>query len=151
AVKLPIGIAAIVLGYYTLPESPRASHAFDLASALLSAVTFAALIAFIDSFTRETPPFLVAALLMATLIIGYVLCRRQVRMPVPLFPIDLLRLPMFALSVGTSICSFIAQTAAFIALPFSLQQLGFSAVDTGLLMTPWPIATAIVAPISGKL
>jgi len=139
------------MGYYTLPESPRASHSFDIASALLSALVFAALIAFIDAFTRPTPPVLIAAELMVTLIGGYFLCRRQVRMPVPLLPVDLLRLPIFALSAGTSICSFIAQTAAFIALPFSLQRIGFSAVDTGLLMTPWPLATAIVAPISGKL
>ncbi|HYM18392.1 MAG TPA: MFS transporter, partial [Micropepsaceae bacterium] len=151
AIKLPVGLLAIFLGYYALPESPRASHPFDVTSALLSAVTFATLIAFIDAFTRPTPPFLIAAELFATLIGGYFLCRRQVTMAVPLLPVDLLRLPIFALSVGTSICSFIAQTAAFIALPFLLQAIGFSAVDTGLLMTPWPLATAIVAPISGKL
>ena len=144
AIKLPIGLAAIMLGYYALPESPRASHAFDVTSAVLSAVVFATLIAFIDSFTRATPPFLVAAELTTALVGGYFLCRRQVRMPVPLLPIDLLRIPIFALSVGTSICSFIA-------LPFSLQEIGFSAVETGLLMTPWPLATAVVAPISGRL
>jgi DHA2 family multidrug resistance protein-like MFS transporter len=72
-------------------------------------------------------------------------------MVLPLLPVDLLRIPMFTLSISTSICSFLAQTLAFIALPFHLQAIGYSAVDTGLLMTPWPIATAIFAPISGKL
>src|SRR5262249_50670477 len=114
-------------------------------------LTFAMLIAFIDAFTRPTPPFVIAAELMATLIGGYFLCRRQMKMQRPLLPVDLLRLPIFALSVGTSICSFIAQTAAFIALPFLLEEIGFSPVDTGLLMTPWPLATAVVAPISGRL
>jgi DHA2 family multidrug resistance protein-like MFS transporter len=58
---------------------------------------------------------------------------------------------MFSLSIGTSTCSFAAQTLALIALPFHLEQLGYSAVDTGLLLTPWPLATAVFAPIAGKL
>ena len=72
-------------------------------------------------------------------------------MPLPLLPIDLLRLPIFALSVGTSICSFLSQTLAFIALPFHMQAIGYSAVEVGLLMTPWPLATAVLAPIAGRL
>jgi DHA2 family multidrug resistance protein-like MFS transporter len=39
-----------------------------------------------------------------------------------------------------------------VALPFFFQDsLGRSAVATGLLMTPWPLMTAVVAPISGRL
>jgi DHA2 family multidrug resistance protein-like MFS transporter len=72
-------------------------------------------------------------------------------MALPLLPVDLLRLPMFTLSISTSICSFTAQTLALIALPFHLQRIGYSAVDTGLLITPWPLATAVFAPIAGKL
>jgi DHA2 family multidrug resistance protein-like MFS transporter len=85
------------------------------------------------------------------LLSGFVLYRRQMRMPLPLLPVDLLRLPMFTLSISTSICSFTAQTLALIALPFHLQRIGYSAVDTGLLITPWPLATAVFAPIAGKL
>jgi DHA2 family multidrug resistance protein-like MFS transporter len=49
-------------------------------------------------------------------------------------------------------CSFVAQGMALIALPFFLQtNLGYSAVETGLLMTPWPLATSVIAPISGRL
>jgi len=39
-----------------------------------------------------------------------------------------------------------------VALPFYFQRvLGHSAVQTGLLMTPWPLAVGITAPIAGKL
>jgi DHA2 family multidrug resistance protein-like MFS transporter len=58
---------------------------------------------------------------------------------------------MFTLSIGTSTCSFIAQTLAYVALPFHLHQIGYSVVEIGLLMTPWPIGTAILAPIAGRL
>jgi DHA2 family multidrug resistance protein-like MFS transporter len=41
---------------------------------------------------------------------------------------------------------------AYTLLPFYLQDaLGRTQVETGLLMTPWPLATAVVAPLSGRL
>jgi DHA2 family multidrug resistance protein-like MFS transporter len=41
---------------------------------------------------------------------------------------------------------------AYVALPFYLQDaLGRSQVETGLLMTPWPLATAVIAPLAGRL
>ena len=151
AIKVPLAAVAVAIGIYALPETPRATHPFDVVSAILSTITFGTLIAFLDAFSRPTPLALIAAELALTLASGFVLYRRQLRMPVPLLPVDLLRIPMFTLSVSTSFFSFLAQTLAFIALPFHLQAIGYSVVDIGLLMTPWPLATAVFAPISGKL
>jgi len=72
-------------------------------------------------------------------------------LPLPLLPIDLLRIPIFALSLLTCACSFAAQMLALVSLPFHLHALGYSAVAIGLLITPWPLAIAFVAPISGRL
>jgi DHA2 family multidrug resistance protein-like MFS transporter len=59
---------------------------------------------------------------------------------------------VFALSLATSITSFGAQSLALVALPFYFEDaLGRSAAATGLLMTPWPVATAVIAPIAGRL
>jgi DHA2 family multidrug resistance protein-like MFS transporter len=70
----------------------------------------------------------------------------------PLLPVDLLKLPIFALSLATSISSFAAQSLAVVALPFYFEDtLHRSETITGLLMTPWPLATALIAPISGRL
>ena len=42
--------------------------------------------------------------------------------------------------------------AAFVALPFYFRyRFGYSAVEIGLLITPWPIALACIAPIAGRL
>jgi MFS transporter, DHA2 family, multidrug resistance protein len=73
-------------------------------------------------------------------------------MPSPLLPVDLLRIPIFALSISTSIASFCGQMLAFVALPFYLEsRFGYSAVQIGLLITPWPIAVAFAAPLAGRL
>jgi len=78
--------------------------------------------------------------------------RRQLNMAVPLLPVDLLRIPIFSLSMGTSVCSFCAQMLAMVSLPFFLQNvLQRDEVATGLLLTPCPLATMVFAPIAGRL
>jgi DHA2 family multidrug resistance protein-like MFS transporter len=50
------------------------------------------------------------------------------------------------------VVSFAAQMLAYVALPFLLQSvLDKSVLETGLLMTPWPIAVGIAAPFAGRL
>jgi len=83
--------------------------------------------------------------------LGYILVRHELDRPSPIIPFDLLRIRLFSLSVATSIASFMAQMAGLVALPFEIQRLGRSAVETGLLMTPWPVAVAIAAPVAGRL
>jgi hypothetical protein len=68
----------------------------------------------------------------------------------PIVPFDLLKNPVFSLSVPTSIASFASQMLAFVSLPFFFESaLHRSQVETGLLMTPWPLAVGIGAPIAG--
>jgi DHA2 family multidrug resistance protein-like MFS transporter len=80
------------------------------------------------------------------------LVRREWGDPAPLFPLDLLKIRIFSMSIATSIVSFAAQMLAFVTLPFLFQSvLGRSAFQTGLLMTPWPLAVGLTAPIAGRL
>ncbi len=83
---------------------------------------------------------------------GFLLVRRELHRPFPLVPFDLLRNRVFGLSIATSIASFTAQMLAFVALPFHFEGLLHrSEVETGLLLTPWPVAVAIAAPLAGRL
>jgi DHA2 family multidrug resistance protein-like MFS transporter len=64
----------------------------------------------------------------------------------------LLRIPLFALSICTSVTAFTAQTLAYIALPFlMLDGYGKSALETGMLITAWPLSIVVVAPFAGRL
>ncbi|HWB48008.1 MAG TPA: MFS transporter, partial [Stellaceae bacterium] len=151
AINVPIGIVAL-LAMTSLPETPRGKHRFDIIGALLSAATFALIIATIDGVGHHENLVLVALEGVAALIVGVVMVWRESHRAWPLLPVDLLRGRLFSLSIATSICSFVAQMMAYVALPFYLQtQLGRSAVETGLLMTPWPLMTAVMAPLAGRL
>ncbi|WP_419728814.1 MFS transporter [Lichenicola sp.] len=152
AINVPIGVLAFAVAIRSLPTTPPASHRFDTGSALLSAATFGLLIAAIDGAGHSAHLPMVLGLVVLTVVCGTLLVRRQAGRTAPLLPVDLLRIPVFALSILTSILSFTAQMLAFVALPFYFQDaLGRSAVQTGLLLTPWPLALAVVAPFAGRL
>jgi DHA2 family multidrug resistance protein-like MFS transporter len=152
AINIPLGIAALAIGCRALPFVVRAPHAFDWRSAGLSALTFGLAIAAIDSIGHGEAPSLYLGELAMAVIGGVLLVKRQAGAPAPLLPLDLLRIPIFSLSIATSVASFCAQMLAFTALPFFLHyHFGYSAVEIGLLMTPWPLAVAIAAPVAGRL
>ena len=152
AVNVPLGIIALVLAVRALPVTPRATHRFDAISAALNAGTFGALIFGIGEGAHNAPPAVTVAVLAAAALCGTLLVRRQLGLRAPMLPVDLYRRPMFALSSVTSMMSFTAQGLAFVSLPFYFQYgLGRSAVATGLLLTPWPMLTAAIAPVAGPL
>jgi DHA2 family multidrug resistance protein-like MFS transporter len=152
AVNVPLGVVAFILAWRVLPNTRRATHRFDVGSAVLNAATFGFLIFGIGEATHGANLIVTCGAMAVAIVSGVGLVFRQLGLPAPMLPVDLYRRPMFALSSLTSLCSYSAQGLAFVSLPFYFQTvLGFSAVETGLLLTPWPVMTAIAAPIAGPL
>ncbi len=150
--NLPFGVLALLAGLRSLPETPRTSRAFDWKSALLSALALGLLVSAIGGLKSALGPAARLSALAAAILCGVVLVRRQAGQVAPLLPVDLLRIPILGLSVITSIAAFASQGLSFVALPFYLQaSLGRSAVQTGLLLTPWPLALVLMAPLAGRL
>ena len=152
AINIPFGLIAIWIGVKTLPRTPREVHAFDFLSAALTAGCLGLFIIGIGSAAHKAPPALVVLELVAAVLLGWILTRRNAGHPAPMLPIDLFQRPMFALSAATSVCSFAVQGLAMVSLPFYFEDvLMRSQVETGLFMTPWPLVVAIMAPIGGRL
>jgi DHA2 family multidrug resistance protein-like MFS transporter len=139
-IQLPLGVAVFVIGRRALPfnavrtSGPRL-HPLDvvLNIAMFSLVFLAADALGArkgigpDAQTRG----IAIALLLAGAALGWFYMRRQFRLPVPLFP---------------------AQTLAFIALPFVLLEgQGRSHFGAGLVLTAWPAAIVLIAPLAGRL
>lgn len=152
AINIPFGVAAMLIGVKTLPQTPRAPHAFDVLGAVLTSICLCLFILGIGSAAHGTSAFVVVAELAGAVIFGALLIRRQADHPAPMLPIDLFRRPMFSLSVATAVCSFAVQGIAFVSLPFYFEDvLHRSQVETGFFMMPWSVVVAIMAPIAGRL
>lgn len=153
AINVPLGLTALALGFNHLPKQEvRTKRKFDTVSAITNAITFGLLIYTLDGFAHQENKSMLLIQLVILALVGTYYVRRQLAQTTPLLPLDLLTIPIFRLSILTSICSFIAQMTAMVSLPFFLQNtLQHSEVMTGLLLTPWPLATLITAPLAGYL
>ncbi|MGI4856911.1 MAG: MFS transporter [Janthinobacterium lividum] len=173
AVNVPLGGVAIALALRAIPQhaangrqpaavngaraNDGAAHGarFDLAGAVLSAAAMGLLIMAADACAQLTLPgnhshaeaYGLGALVAIALFIW-----RQRHAARPLLPLDIFASRRFSMAVMTSFCSFIGQGITFIALPFLFQgALGYSALQSALLFTPWPLAIVLAAPYAGRL
>ena len=162
AINVPLGAITLALGLRALPfnrVAPAAGLRFSPIDVALNVLMFSLVFLGVDRLgVREGgmagggSQVSAWAILLAGVAVGFVYLRRQRTLAVPLFPIDLLRIPVFALSMGTSVAAFCAQMLAYIALPFLLLEVyGRSHIEAGLLITAWPLAIVAMAPIAGRL
>ncbi|ALM85586.1 MFS transporter [Bordetella sp. N] len=149
AVNVPLGILGMFWVRF-LPDVPRTDTPFDAISALLNMLTLGVFIIGVDKLVAD--PVKGVGLIAISLVAGYFLVRRASRQTAPLAPVDLLRLQPIAYAVAASACTFAAQMASYVSLPFFFQTvLGRPALQVGMLMAAWPIGTAIIAPLAGRL
>ncbi|WP_158744052.1 MFS transporter [Acidisphaera sp. L21] len=151
-INLPLGGAALAFASTSLPVTPRTNKPFDAQSAGLNALAFGALIVGGDRVAHGSDAIATVVIFLVGVISLALLVRRQLGTTDPLFPIDLLALPEFRVAVLVGFLSFIGSNLFIISMPFMLQE-GFhrTAVATGLLITPWPLAIVLVAPLVGRL
>ncbi|MCS5856103.1 MFS transporter [Klebsiella pneumoniae subsp. pneumoniae] len=152
-INVPLGIVAFVLAMRFLPPNSARSKIirFDLPSAIMNALTFGLLITALSGFARGQSTQLVLAEVAAMLVVGFFFVRRQLTMPVP---------------CCRSTCCVSHSSLSLSALPsapsarrcwrwspalFLQSMMGRSEVETGLLLTPWPLATMVMAPLAGYL
>ena len=142
---------ATVICHRTLPAVERSARAFDGVAAGLCAAMFSCLLfAIAGAAHLGAEPALAA--LAAAAVLAVLLRRREAGRPAPLLAADLFRTPLFALSSATAIVAFSVQGLSFVVLPFLLHyELGFSQVQTGLLIMPWPAALVVMSVIAPRL
>jgi DHA2 family multidrug resistance protein-like MFS transporter len=160
-IQLPLGVLVFFLGRRALPFNavPPSGPRLHPVDVLLNIAMFSLVFLAADALGARrggAPDAHVRAVALGMLAvgaaIGWFYMRRQWRQPVPLFPVDLLRIRVFALSMCTSVTAFAAQTLAFIALPFLLLEgQGRSHFGAGLVLTAWPAAIVCIAPLAGRL
>lgn len=153
AINIPLGIISFWIGYRMLPRSANVKkRTVGFLDCIGNVLTFGLMIYALEGFAHHESRAIVSIAFVAFLVIGYFYQRSQLNTSAPLLPVDLLKIPIFARSIMTSVSSFMAQMLAMVSLPFFFQDaMHFTPVEIGVLLTPWPIATMITAPLAGRL
>ena len=160
-INVPIGLVAIVLVWRWVPKRSRtnrgsaAERHLDLVGAgLLGAAVLCVLLPTVEAQSGGGLLWLLA-LGAPVFTAAFVLWERRLRRAgrAPLLDIELLRLtPGYASGIAVGTVYFTGFTGIFLVLSIFLQQgAGYPALQAGLLLTPFAVGAAVMAPIAGRL
>jgi EmrB/QacA subfamily drug resistance transporter len=160
-IAVPFGLLGTVLGWLVLPRTSREAIAevvrkpprFDwLGAALLGPAVALVLLALTygNSWGWTSPRFALAVVLACACLAVFWIA--ESRSASPLIDPALLRVRSFSLGLLAGLLSYAVLFGSLFLMPFYLERiLGQTAAQTGLLLTPIPIALGLLAPISGTL
>lgn len=146
-----IALLAAGLAWRYLPVTELNARPFDGVAALLCALMFACLLTAISSLghLRWSVGVVAGAV---TFLAAYLLSRREAGQSSPVLALDLFRIRLFRLSALTAVCAFVVQGMVFVALPMLLMfDLGYSQIQAGFMITPWPATLALMTVIAARL
>jgi drug resistance transporter, EmrB/QacA subfamily len=155
-INIPFGLLAIAMSWYFFPKdhAKQKQASVDWVGILLLIVAIGSLQTFLEEGNQEdwfsSPMIIVLAI---TAVVGLVVfIVKELRTPHP--AVDLRVLRHKSLAAG-SVFSFILGMGlygAMFAIPIFVQSiLHFTAMQTGLLMVPSALASALMMPVLGKL
>jgi EmrB/QacA subfamily drug resistance transporter len=153
-VNLPVGILAILWAARVLAvEPPGRRQSFDMpGAALAGAAAFCLLLALSQGQSWGWTSPAILGLLVLFIVFGVAFIARERRTAQPMIDLALFRIRAFSTGLASVMIVFAALFTATFLLPFVLQDgAGYSPLEAGLLLTPIPITTAFVAPLSGAL
>ena len=154
-INVPISIFAFLAGRKLLQDDRKGGplEGFDLAGSALFALFIGGVFYFFlgDLERGWFAPDRLASL-SAGLICGLLFLRREKRIEDPMIDLSIFREGIFSLSVACVLIVFIATFCVNTVMPFYLQEaLGLSPSQAGLLLLASPLASGLVAPLSGHL
>lgn len=160
-IAVPFGVLGAVLGWLILPRTThaavraahRAQERFDWAGALLLGPSVAIVLfalTFANAWGWADPRLLGLTAATAACIAAFIVCERRARSP--LVDLALFRSRLFSLGIVAGMLSYSVLFGSLFLMPFYLERIvGHSAAETGLLLSPIPLALTVMAPISGLL
>jgi EmrB/QacA subfamily drug resistance transporter len=153
-VNIPIGIAAVVLGHYFVPESkdPNAPK-LDLPGALLSIVALGSLLFGIiqgPSAGWSAPSVTTAFTVGVVFLAGFVAW--ELHTPTPMLDITFFKNPRFTAANSSVTLTFFALFGSMFLLTQYWQFVhGYTPLEAGVRMLPFATAMMVTAPLSARL
>ncbi|SDO05670.1 MFS transporter [Acetanaerobacterium elongatum] len=153
-INIPIGIVGLVLAFKNIPEDERKKQIpFDHLGSLLIIMALFLLLLPLDLIggVGISLPLFFLLLAVGLAAVGAFVWREK-RADYPLMPLGLFKNRLYSFSLIAAVFNFSAQFMLAFLAPFYYQNIKhYSVVMTGLMYLPMPIATLLVAPLSGAI
>ncbi|MEV0946008.1 DHA2 family efflux MFS transporter permease subunit [Rhodococcus sp. NPDC049939] len=150
-VNLPVGIAALVLGYLYLADAkPDGNRQLDVGGAVLSAVgLFLLIFPLVEGRERGWPiPIVVMLACSVPVLIAFVVYEYRLgrRGGDPVLRLELFTDRAFSLGAAIAFVFFGTLTSLILTVSLTLQfGFGFSALRAGVMTLPWALGTGLAA------
>lgn len=149
-INLPLGMLAFFTAFLLLPRDSLAhqQEGFDYPGAFFFAGSIAVLLLALSG--NASPLRWWLAVGGISIFLTFIWWERK--QPHPLLDLELFHLPLFSTSLAAAFLAFLSMSALIFLGPFYLEEiLGYAPYQVGLLMSPYPLMIAVVAPLSGWL
>lgn len=152
--NVPVAVLAIALGAMLLPESgANRDLKFDLWGFLTSAIgCFTLLLALSQGHKEGWDSFYIIFLLIFSLSMLLLFVMIELSIPYPMLNLRLFKNSIFSISVfGGSLISLGLFGGMFLLPIFTQNLMGKTPMETGLMLMPAALVSAVMMPISGHL
>jgi EmrB/QacA subfamily drug resistance transporter len=152
-VNVPIGIIAFGLAVWLMPVLPTNLHRFDVLGVVLSGIAlFLIVYALQEAQPNHWAPWIWAMLAAGLAMMAAFVYWQSVNQNEPLIPLRVFGDRNFSVSsLGVAVIAFV-WTAMVLPMMFFVQTAGgLSATRAALLTAPMALATAVLAPVVGRI
>ncbi len=153
-VILPIAIIDIIVAYFILKNvTKRTFPKVDVLSIILSTIGFGGIL---YGFSVAGSGGWLHAEVLGSLIVGAVtliiFILRQLKLDQPILEFRIFKNTIFTLTTGIGMVAFIAMIGGAVILPILMQDmLGFTALESGLMLLPGAVLMGLMNPVTGRL
>ena len=152
-INVPIGIFGIIMVQKFIPKDEKSSAVpFDIAGSVIIffALLFILLPLNISGDYSIPLPIFLGSIAVGLMLIALFIVHEN-RQEYPMLNMGLFKNRVFAASNAAALFTYMAQFIMVFLAPFYLENLrGFTALLSGLMYLPMPLATMMIAPISGN-
>lgn len=154
-INIPIGVIGSILSFIFLPKShiQTGNRPFDLVGTLFFS-TFILILFLALLFAQQNvlPTVYLIPDIMIAAVFLLVFIKVETRAKNPLLDLKLFKIKEFSCGLAAAYFCFIILNSTMFFIPFFLQDiLKLSTLDSGLILSAYPISMGIVAPVSGWL
>ncbi len=152
-VNVPIGIVALVLGSWLIPQLPTHTHQFDWLGVALSSVgVFFLVFGIQEGNTYHWDAWVICSIVFGIVVLCAFVWWQSLAKGEPLVPLSLFKDRNFSVSSAAMTMVGFSITGSFIPLFYFFQIVrGFSPTDSALMTLPASLLTMALAPFVGTL